>query len=212
MKKLRSFKILKRVFLAFVSLIILVVVFGFFYMRTEKFGKLPSGERKARIEASPNYVNGKFRDLHTTPTLADGRSMFSESMKFFVNSYKRQTPVDSIPHVKTDLLHLSIDSNIVVWFGHSSCFIQLDGKRLLIDPNFSGNGSPVPGTIAAFPGSNTYSVADLPGIDYLLISHDHYDHLDFATVVALEKKTKHVICGLGVGADFEYWGYPRKDH
>lgn len=210
MKKRRSYKILKRVLLGFLSLIILVVIFGFFYMRTEKFGKLPSGERKARIEASPNYVKGKFRDLHTTPTLADGRSMFSEGMKFFVNSYKRQTPIDSIPHVKTDLLHLPIDSNVVVWFGHSSCFIQLDGKRLLVDPNFSGNASPVPGTVPAYPGSNSYSVVDLPGIDYLLISHDHYDHLDFETVILLQEKTKHVVCGLGVGADFEYWGYPKE--
>ena len=59
----------------------------------------------------------------------------------------------------------------------------------------------------AYKGSNIYSAADMPPIDYLLISHDHYDHLDYETVVALKDKVKHVVCGLGVGEHFEHWGY-----
>jgi L-ascorbate metabolism protein UlaG (beta-lactamase superfamily) len=112
--------------------------------------------------------------------------------------------------VKTDILHLPLDSNILVWFGHSSCYIQLHGKRILIDPVFSGNASPIPGSVKAFKGADSYSVDDLPMIDYLLISHDHYDHLDYETVLALKHKTKNVICGLGAGADFEFWGYPKE--
>jgi L-ascorbate metabolism protein UlaG (beta-lactamase superfamily) len=105
-----------------------------------------------------------------------------------------------------DLLHLPIDTNNLVWFGHSSYFIQIDGKRILVDPVFSANASPLPGTVKSFKGSDGYTVAYLPEIDYLTIPHDHYDHVDYETLKALKDKTKKVICGLGVGAHFEYWG------
>lgn len=95
----------------------------------------------------------------------------------------------------------------MVWFGHSSVFIQLNGKRFLIDPNFSGKASPLPGSVKAYKGSNVYSASDFPEIDYLLISHDHYDHLDYETILVLKNKVKNVVCGLGVGAHFEHWGY-----
>ncbi|WP_416465519.1 MBL fold metallo-hydrolase [Pseudomonas sp. LFS044] len=91
--------------------------------------------------------------------------------------------------------------------GHSSFFIQLDGQRILIDPVFSTNAAPVPGAVRAFDGTSLYSAQDMPQIDALLISHDHYDHLDYPTIVALRPKVRHVIVGLGVGAHFEAWGY-----
>lgn len=86
--------------------------------------------------------------------------------------------------------------------------MQIEGKRFLVDPVFSGSASPVPGTVKAFKGTDRYTVDDLPPVDYLVISHDHYDHLDYETIVKLKDKVKMVICGLGVGAHFEHWGYP----
>lgn len=77
----------------------------------------------------------------------------------------------------------------------------------MVDPVFSGNASPIPGTVKSFRGTDRYKVEDLPAIDYLIISHDHYDHVDYETLIKLKDKTKKVICGLGVGADFEAWGY-----
>ena len=64
--------------------------------------------------------------------------------------------------------------------------------------------------VKAFPGSNNYSVKDMPPIDYLIITHDHYDHLDHKTILQLKPKIKKVITGLGVGAHFQYWGYDRE--
>jgi len=96
---------------------------------------------------------------------------------------------------------------VLIWFGHSSYFIQIDGKRILVDPVFSGNASPLPGTVKSFKGTDAYNIADLPEINYLFISHDHYDHVDYSTLIALKNKTKKVICGLGVGSHFEHWGY-----
>ena len=102
---------------------------------------------------------------------------------------------------------LKPEDDVLVWFGHSSYFIQIDGKKILVDPVFSGSISPIASLAKAFKGTDIYSVNDLPEIDYLFISHDHWDHLDFETIVNLKSKVKKVICGLGVGSHFEHWGY-----
>jgi len=80
----------------------------------------------------------------------------------------------------------------------------------LVDPVFSGSVSPIPGMNKSFKGSDIYSVDDLPDIDYLFISHDHYDHLDYKTILKLNPKIGKVICGLGVGSHFEAWGYDKE--
>jgi len=204
----RLLKILKWIGISILSLLMLVFIIGLFYMRQAKFGAAPSGERLARIQKSPNYKNGKFHNISETPIFAEGYSMAAEVWKMMFKKYPRLSPKDMIPSVKTDLLHLPADTNILVWFGHSSCFIKLNGKTILLDPVFSGNASPIPGSLKSFVGADVYKASDFPEIDYILISHDHYDHLDYETILALKDKTKHVVCGLGVGAHFERWGYP----
>jgi L-ascorbate metabolism protein UlaG (beta-lactamase superfamily) len=85
--------------------------------------------------------------------------------------------------------------------------MQIDGKKFLVDPVLSGSASPLPFGTNAFPGTDIYKVEELPEIDVLFISHDHWDHLDYETIKALKPKVNQVICGLGVGAHFEHWGY-----
>jgi L-ascorbate metabolism protein UlaG (beta-lactamase superfamily) len=189
------------------SLIVVSTISIYLYMQQAKFGKAPSGERLARIHNSPNFKDGKFQNKSFTPTLAEGYSMMGEMRKLIFDRIPRRNPTDVIPSLKTDLLNLPHDTDVLVWFGHSSYFMQIRGKTFLIDPVFSGNASPIPGSIKSFKGSDIYSAADMPPIDYLLISHDHYDHLDYETVMALRDKIKKVICGLGVGAHFESWGF-----
>jgi L-ascorbate metabolism protein UlaG (beta-lactamase superfamily) len=205
--KRRIFKILKRIFLTVLSIITILIIITFFYMKHPKFGASPSGERLTLIQQSPNYKNGKFVNINPTTELVDGATPFSLTMEYLFNKAKRRKPTDSIPSIKTDLLNLSIDKDVLVWFGHSSYFIQIDGMRILVDPVFSGNASPIPRTVKSFNGTDIFTVDDLPEIDYLFISHDHYDHIDYETILKLKTKTKKVICGLGVGAHFEYWGY-----
>ena len=189
------------------ALILLLAAAIFTYLRQPQFGKMPSGERLARIERSPHYKNGRFHNLVEKPTLSEGYSTSREVYNTFFTEHPSRSPIDSLPSVRTDLSKLPADTNVAVWFGHSSVFIQVDGKRILVDPSFSGRASPLPGSVEAYKGSNIYSAADMPPIDYLLISHDHYDHLDYETVVALKDKVKHVVCGLGVAEHFEHWGY-----
>jgi L-ascorbate metabolism protein UlaG (beta-lactamase superfamily) len=205
--KKKIIKIFKRTMIVSLILAGIVVIATFLYMRQDKFGKAPSGARLERIKQSPNYKNGKFQNLSHTPTLAEGHNYFGVIYESYFKDKPRHHPTDVIPAVKTDLLNLPLDSNVLVWFGHSSYFMQIDGKRILVDPVFSGNASPIPGTVKSFKGTDIYTVADLPYIDYLFISHDHYDHVDYETLKALKDKTKKVICGLGVGAHFEHWGY-----
>lgn len=189
-------------------LLILLVTILILYTRQDKFGKAPTGERLLRITNSPQFKNGKFQNISITPTLAEGYSMPGVIYKQLFKKAARRHPADMIPTIKTDLLQLSPEQDVLVWFGHSSYFIQINGKRLLVDPVFSGNASPLPGTNKAFPKTDVYTVDELPNIDYLFISHDHYDHLDYDTLIKLKSKTGKIICGLGVGAHLEHWGYP----
>jgi L-ascorbate metabolism protein UlaG (beta-lactamase superfamily) len=176
-------------------------------MKHAKFGRKPEGERLALIQKSPNYKDGKFVNINHTPEITEGYTLLGVAYEQFFKKAERRSPVDNIPSIKTDLLNLPVDKDILVWFGHSSYFIQIDGKRILVDPVFSGNASPVPGTVKSFKGTDRYTVDDLPEIDYLFISHDHYDHVDYETLIKLKPKTKKVICGLGVGSHFQHWGY-----
>lgn len=193
--------------IALFFLIALVVIGTWWFIRQPQFGKLPSGERLARIEQSPNYRNGAFQNLEATPNFSNGGNFFSVFYEFIFKADKRNIPTDSIPHIKTDLRALPSDQNTLVWFGHSSYFIQLDGKRILVDPVFNANASPVSFTTKSFPGTQVYTAEDMPDIDFLIITHDHWDHLDFLSVTALMPKVSQVFCPLGVGAHLEYWGY-----
>ncbi|MCX2472829.1 MBL fold metallo-hydrolase [Pedobacter sp. MC2016-05] len=209
--KQKVLKILKWIFVVLVSLILILSAVTYLYMKKPLFGKAAEGVRLERMEKSPHFKDGVFHNLNPTPELTEGYSTIGIIYDKLFGDHPRLSPVDSIPSMKADLLHLPIDSNILVWFGHSSYFIQLDGKRILVDPVFSGNASPIPGTVVAFKGTDRYKVEDLPNIDYLIISHDHYDHTDYETLIKLKSKIKKVFCGLGVGADFEDWGYNVED-
>ena len=203
----KTFKILKRTMIILSVVLVLCAVAIFFYMRQAKFGVSPDKERLALLKKSPNYRDGKFQNRHFTPVITEGYSMTSTMIDFIFKKFPRQIPPDTIPSIKTDLKNLPRDSNVVVWFGHSSYFIQLEGKRFLIDPVFSGNASPIPNSNKSFIGTDIYTADDMPEIDYLLMTHDHYDHLDYETIIGLKGKIKAIICGLGVGAHFEYWGF-----
>lgn len=76
----------------------------------------------------------------------------------------------------------------------------------MIDPVFSGNAAPLSFMVKAFPGSNEYKAEDMPFIDYLILTHDHYDHLDFKTIRKLRNKVRSIYCSLGISSHLKYWG------
>ncbi|RQO74382.1 MBL fold metallo-hydrolase [Pedobacter sp. KBW06] len=203
----RSKKILKRIMIFFLSLILILVVATYFYMKQPQFGALPEGKRLELIQQSKHFKDGKFHNLVEKPTISEGYSFIGEIWNSLAKTYPNTEPTGTLPSVKTDLKSLPADSNVLVWFGHSSFFLQVDGIKILVDPIFSGKASPTPWGVKAYKGSDIYTVGDMPEIDYMLLSHDHYDHLDYETVKALQPKVKFVICGLGAGAHYERWGY-----
>jgi len=195
--------------LIIVVIVIVFIIWFDIFMRQSKFGKAPSGERLERIKASPNYRNGKFQNQSLTPDLTEGANYFSVLKDFFFNKDKRGKPSIILPSKKTDLHALAPDKNVLVWFGHSSYFMQVDGKKILVDPVFSGNASPLSFTTKSFNGADVYTADDIPVIDYLFISHDHWDHLDHDTIMKLKPKIKKIITGLGTAAHLEHWGFDK---
>lgn len=193
--------------LIFICILLTLTALAFIYMQQPQFGRSPQGKRLERIKQSPNFKDGSFQNISFTPFVTEGYSMTKITFEFLFGRFPRTTPVNEIPSIRTDLKSLPRDKDVLIWFGHSSYFIQLDGKRFLVDPVFSGNASPVPYTARSFAGTDIYTPDDLPEIDYLLITHDHYDHLDYATILKLKTKIRWVVCGLGVGEHFEYWGF-----
>jgi L-ascorbate metabolism protein UlaG (beta-lactamase superfamily) len=183
---------------------------GCVFMRSARFGSLPKGNRLARVRASPHYVDGAFRNERSAyfpaPRADDGRGGVWSAL--FRKKALRLVPKEGeIPVVKSDLLGLDPSADLFVWFGHSSLMLQTDGLRILVDPVFH-TASPVSFLLGEpFPGTDVYKPDDIPAVDVLLITHDHWDHLDHRTVTAMKDRIGRVVCPLGVGEHFERWGF-----
>lgn len=173
-------------------------------------GQKPKGKNLAAVEKSKFYVNGTFKNINVTPQLKEGVSMFAVGTKLLLKKKPDDIkPPKPVPSLKTDLTSIQSGTPTIVWFGHSSYLIKHLGKTVLVDPVFSGHASPVSMFVKAFDGANTYGVNEMPFIDMLVITHDHYDHLDYETVLALKAQNKigHVYTALGVGSHLESWGF-----
>lgn len=145
---------------------------------------------------------GGFRNLSVTPQLAPGYSMPGVLIQFL---RKRNTvvPPSPIPSILTNLQYHHSKKPSITWFGHSSYLIHCDGINILVDPVFSGYASPFSFSIKAFAGADVYKPVHMPAIDALLITHNHYDHLDKRTIRTLSAKIRSVITPLGVSRDIK---------
>ncbi|NOT52913.1 MAG: MBL fold metallo-hydrolase [Chitinophagaceae bacterium] len=168
-------------------------------------GKLPAGKYLEQLKRSPNYKNGAFQNLSPTPMKQEGVTYW-KMMKEFFKKHPDTAPVKKLPFVKTDLYKLDPSKPVIVWFGHSSYLLRIENKNFLIDPVFSGNAAPVSFMVKAFPGANEYKAEDMPPIDYLILTHDHYDHLDFKTIRKLRNKIDKIYCSLGISSHLKHWG------
>ena len=191
------------------SIVVIMTIVGIVFMNQPSFGRIPRGERLARIERSPNYRDGAFRNIHETPLMTLDKGRLQGLLDFVFKDKTGLKPDSALTVVKTDLRQIDPEEDVLVWFGHSSYLVQVDGKRVLVDPVFC-MASPVSFINKPFKGTDVYHPEDMPDIDYLVISHDHWDHLDYHTVRALKDRIGKVICSLGVGEHFEYWGFDKE--
>lgn len=191
-------------------LIIALAVTGVLsFLAQPSFGKLPSGERLERIQQSPNYRNGMFRNQIPTPMMTGERNRWQALWEFAFGNREGLRPDKVVPVIRTDLKQLPQEQNLMAWFGHSSYFLQLDGKRILVDPVFYA-AAPVSFVNKPFAGTDVFRPEDMPDIDMLIITHDHWDHLDYKTAKKMRTRVRKVVCPLGVGAHFEHWGYNKE--
>ena len=186
---------LKTIKMIILILSIIVVSTVLFFNLNPAFGQKYKGLRQERVEKSPNYKGGKFQNLVETPIQAEGFK-FRDVMWEFMFKGKGRKPEKPTETIKFDREEFNkTDSGIsITWFGHSTALIRIDGYTILADPVFSNRTSPVSfaGT-KSFDFTETYSFEDLPGIDAIIISHDHYDHLDKEKLAVVSKEDTIVV-------------------
>ncbi|WP_207063935.1 MBL fold metallo-hydrolase [Motiliproteus sp. SC1-56] len=158
------------------------------YIQHPKFGAHPKGERLERIVRSPHYADGVFHNTVDTPVLVEGVSTLSVVVGNLLDPGENRRPAQPLPRVDSDLSALNGDGDRIIWLGHSSYFLRFAGKRILIDPVLSDYAAPVSFSTRAFPGTSLFTAEEMPEVDLLLITHDHWDHLDHATLSTLMPK------------------------
>jgi L-ascorbate metabolism protein UlaG (beta-lactamase superfamily) len=169
------------------------------------FGRRATGARRARMVASPEWQKDRF--VNPQPLINDSGKMLAGLFR----ASPHTSPAGPLPLVTGDADRFRTPPPTglrVTWFGHSSTLVEIDGRRVLTDPVWSDRASPLPGIgpRAWYPAPLPLDL--LPPIDAVLISHDHYDHLDRRTIEALKDGKVTFIVPLGIGAHLAYWGVP----
>lgn len=176
----------------------------------KQFGGKVTPELIKRYEQSPNWKMGAFQNLETTSmdiSLRQFPSIIAKQIKGTQPSTPAE-PLRILPFDKEAFLADS-DKPKFIWFGHSVVLMRWSGKTILIDPMLGPNAAPIaPGGVKRFSKNTLDIIPQLPEIDLVVITHDHYDHLDMKSIERLMPKTKQYYVALGVGRHLEYWGIP----
>lgn len=169
------------------------------------FGARAEGARLARMQRSPQWGDGHFRDI-----MPRREPPFLETLRAWLfdgSSHRR--PAQRPPVLKrsaADFARPPASGLRITWLGHSTLLIELDGKRILTDPVWGEFAAPY-----AFLGVDRFYAPplpfeELPKLDAIVISHDHYDHLDYPTVQRFAEQEVPFLVPLGIGAHLEHWG------
>lgn len=191
------------------SIIVIILIIGVIFINTSpEFGGKSTPEDIERYEQSGHYKEGIF--INEIPTSMDmGFTSMVGTMIDFIKGVPNGRPKVAPPIETIDSLSIvkNISRTRLIWFGHSAFLLQIDGKNILLDPMLGKVPAPHP-----LLGGKRYNnnlpieIEKLPQIDAIIISHDHYDHLDYGSIKALKDKTKQFLVPLGVGAHLKAWG------
>ena len=176
----------------------------------KSLGARPKGERLERMKASPLWAGDRFRNDHSVmPGLRDPNASLPTVTEFLCGG-ERRVPSGPLPSASPlDTWRRKPQSGLrATWLGHSTVVVEIGGVRILTDPVWGPRASPF-----ALAGPKRFqpvpvSLRDMPPVDVVIVSHDHYDHLDYPTIHALAKADAPFITSLGVGAHLEAWGVP----
>lgn len=169
-------------------------------------GKMPSGSRLEKIQHAAQWREDRFVDL-----MKRQEPEFMPSLLRWIQGAPNTVPASPPPIIQRNSAEFAAPPSSglrVTWFGHSSLLVELEQERFLLDPVWGARCSPL-----SFAGPQRFhapplALEDLPQISAVVISHDHYDHLDHPTIVALNERGARFIVPLGVGSHLEYWGVP----
>ncbi len=201
MKRIRDMKhrfsrVLARIAVTLVSVALCVALIVVIFMSFWKplSAKASKEMQKEYATLADNYSDGEF----SNPGEFSVMSSYTDPYANRAGDNGR-TPADVLPSVEPQFLTSpKAEEFTVTWLGHSTLLLQIEGLNILFDPVFSDIASPV-----SFVGPERFSprpieIGELPELDAVIITHDHYDHLDYSTICALKDKTKRFVVGLGV--------------
>jgi L-ascorbate metabolism protein UlaG (beta-lactamase superfamily) len=178
-------------------------------MHLKSFGAHATGLRLERMQASPRYVDGAFAN---TKPVAQGlkKGTATPTIAEFLCGGQRRTPRAPLPsHSPLATWARPVETGLrATWLGHSTVLLEVDGAKVLTDPVWGERASPV-----TFAGPKRFQpvpipISALPRLDAVIVSHDHYDHLDYPTILELAKLEVPFFTSLGVGAHLQAWGVP----
>ncbi|MDO5638996.1 MAG: MBL fold metallo-hydrolase [Neisseria sp.] len=169
------------------------------------FGGKPDAASMARIQASPQFDGKQFNNAE--PTVIETRGADSPSifdwLVSVVSPPPGKHPAAPLPSRRPDMA--AMQDGDFVWLGHSTVLFKTMGKTLITDPVYY-RASPIPVAGSPFAMTHTPATADLPALDAVLLSHDHYDHLDYRAIQEIAPKVGHFYVPLGVKAHLQRWG------
>ncbi len=168
-----------------------------------------SDRRIEKIVRSSQYLNGKFHNKvrYKSPSFGEGVSMLWK----FIRNDQQTKPGGPIPSTEVTLSYFQKnrqDGLYTAWLGHSSVLINIEGYRILTDPVLERKIS-ILGP-SRFKGELPLQIDQIPDLDMILITHNHYDHLNRYSIEKLHDRCPRFLVPLGVGAQLEKWGVPRE--
>lgn len=187
------------------ALLFLFIVGIFVFIKTSKqFGERPQKADFERFSKSPQFTGEIFENPWPTTT-ANFMAAMRTLPRYF--SLQNGSPKDSLPVMFGENTQVATDTAcFVTWYGHSAFLFEIEGKRILMDPMLGESASPVSFFGKRFPYADAIPLDELVAIDAVIISHDHYDHLDYPSIVALKERVGHFYTPLGLGSHLKSWG------
>ena len=175
------------------------------------FGSSPNAEQQSQFVRSPQFNAESSRFENRRPYVIEEtrEEAFNLAMiyEFFIADRPDGVPAQPLPQVTPQMAEFMAPSDDlkIIWFGHSTFLLNFNGKTVLVDPMFSNSAAPVSFAVKRFQPP-VIGLEDLPPIDFILISHDHYDHLDMKSIQYFRDKAVTFVTPLGVGSHLQGWG------
>ena len=196
-------------------LFVIITILSCIFLLKREVGKIPNDNDLSKFTDLPYFQNGRFVNIYESITgfKNDGNEKYNFDFKTMVKMlfFQKNNPKQQIPitHLNKNNFSTIPSEFAVYWLGHSNVIFELSGKRIIVDPTFS-NAGPIPFIVKRYVKS-PLNIRDLPHFDYVLITHNHYDHLERKAIKALNKQANITfITPLGLSTTLIGWGVKKE--